>query len=29
VGGQHLGGNDDVQAKAAKGELQTMLSAAA
>ena len=28
VGGQHLGGNDDVQAKAAKGELQTVLSAA-
>tara|TARA_B100000780_G_C20974201_1_gene389045 strand:+ start:473 stop:838 length:366 start_codon:yes stop_codon:yes gene_type:complete len=28
VGGQHLGGNDDVQAQAANGELQTMLSAA-
>ena len=28
VGGQHLGGNDDVQAMAAKGELQAMLSAA-
>ena len=28
VGGRHIGGNDDAQAKAASGELQTMLSAA-
>ena len=28
VGGRHVGGNDVVQAKAASGELQTMLSAA-
>ena len=28
VGGQHIGGNDDAQAKAASGELQTMLSTA-
>ena len=27
VAGQHIGGNDDAQAKAASGELQTMLSA--
>ena len=28
VGGRHIGGNDDAQAKAAAGELQPMLSAA-
>ena len=27
VGGHHIGGNDDVQGKAASGELKTMLSA--